>query len=129
MKKQSKSDKNEIAKRLNQWKKLKVYLRFHVTIQDLSREIGINRTYLSNFINETYGENFNNWINGLRINEAKYKILTTSENSLSEIARKVGFADLAHFSKIFKRKEGISPSDWKKQNIKDDETDFGSVDF
>lgn len=124
MKKQSKSDKNEIAKRLNQWKELKVYLRFHVTIQDLSREIGINRTYLSNFINGTYGENFNNWINGLRINEAKYKILTTSENSLSEIARKVGFADLAHFSKIFKRKEGISPSDWKKQNIKDDETDF-----
>lgn len=124
MKKQSKSDKNEIAKRLNQWKELKVYLRFHVTIQDLSREIGINRTYLSNFINETYGENFNNWINGLRINEAKYKILTTSEDSLSEIARKIGFADLAHFSKIFKRKEGISPSDWKKQNIKDDETDF-----
>lgn len=124
MKKQSKSDKNEIAKRLNQWKELKVYLRFHVTIQDLSREIGINRTYLSNFINETYGENFNNWINRLRINEAKYKILTTSENSLSEIARKVEFADLAHFSKIFKRKEGISPSDWKKQNIKDDETDF-----
>ena len=124
MKKQSKSDKNEIAKRLNQWKELKVYLRFHVTIQDLSREIGINRTYLSNFINETYGENFNNWINGLRINEAKYKILTTSEDSLSEIARKVGFADLAHLSKIFKRKEGISPSDWKKQNIKDDETDF-----
>lgn len=124
MKKQSKSDKNEIAKRLNQWKELKVYLRFHVTIQDLSREIGINRTYLSNFINETYGENFNNWINRLRINEAKYKILTTSEDCLSEIARKVGFADLAHFSKIFKRKEGISPSDWKKQNIKDDETDF-----
>lgn len=124
MKKQSKSDKNEIAKRLNQWKELKVYLRFHVTIQDLSREIGINRTYLSNFINEIYGENFNNWINRLRINEAKYKILTTSENSLSEIARKVEFADLAHFSKIFKRKEGISPSDWKKQNIKDDETDF-----
>ena len=124
MNKQCKSDKNEIAKRLNQWKELKVYLRFHVTIQDLSREIGINRTYLSNFINETYGENFNNWINGLRINEAKYKILTTSEDSLSEIARKVGFADLAHFSKIFKRKEGISPSDWKKQNIKDDETDF-----
>lgn len=124
MKKQSKSDKNEIAKRLNQWKELKVYLRFHVTIQDLSKEIGINRTYLSNFINETYGENFNNWINRLRINEAKYKILTTSENSLSEIVRKVEFADLAHFSKIFKRKEGISPSDWKKQNIKDDETDF-----
>lgn len=124
MKKQSKSDKNEIAKRLNQWKELKVYLRFHVTIQDLSRERGINRTYLSNFINETYGENFNNWINELRINEAKYKILTTSEDSLSEIARKIGFADLAHFSKIFKRKEGISPSDWKKQNIKDDETDF-----
>lgn len=124
MKKQSKSDKNEIAKRLNQWKELKVYLRIHVTIQDLSREVGINRTYLSNFINETYGENFNNWVNGLRINEAKNKILTIPEDSLSEIARQVGFADLAHFSKIFKRKEGISPSDWKKQNTKNDENDF-----
>mgnify|MGYP000131756168 CR=1 FL=1 len=124
MKKQSKSDKNEIAKRLSQWKELKVYLRFHVTIQDLSKEVGINRTYLSNFINETYGENFNNWINGLRINEAKNRILTIPENNLSEIARQVGFADLAHFSKIFKRKEGISPSDWKKQNKKDDDIGF-----
>lgn len=115
MKKQSKSDKNEIEMRLNQWKKLKIYLHFHVTIQDLSREIGINRTYLSNFINETYGTNFNNWINGLRIREAKQQILTSSKDSLSEIARKVGFADLAHFSKIFKKHEGISPSDWKKK--------------
>ena len=62
MKKQSKSDKNEIEMRLNQWKELKIYLHFHVTIQDLSREIGINRTYLSNFINETYGTNFNNYL-------------------------------------------------------------------
>lgn len=115
MKKQSKSDKNEIEMRLNQWKELKIYLHFHVTIQDLSREIGINRTYLSNFINETYGTNFNNWINGLRIREAKQQILTSSKDSLSEIARKVGFADLTHFSKIFKKHEGISPSDWKKK--------------
>lgn len=48
-------------------------MKLGITIQDLSREIGINRTYLSNYINETYQTNFNGWINDLRIEEAKQK--------------------------------------------------------
>lgn len=116
MKRRNKSDKNEIETRLNEWKEHKSYLHFHLTIQDLSKAVGINRTYLSNYINDSYGENFNNWVNRLRIEEAKEYIRIYPEYSLSEVARKVGFADLAHFSKLFKKKEGISPSDWKRKN-------------
>lgn len=105
----------KIDEKLARWKADKKFLHAGVTIQDLSKEIGINRTYLSNFINETYHTNFNTWINGLRIDEAKHRIIMSPEASLAEIAEQVGFADLAHFSKQFKLKEGISPSSYRKE--------------
>lgn len=48
-----------IKEKITIWEQHKGYLQLSVTIQDLSREIGINRTYLSNYINETYQSNFN----------------------------------------------------------------------
>lgn len=107
---------NEIIKeKITAWEQHKGYLQLGVTIQDLSREIGINRTYLSNYINETYQTNFNGWLNDLRIEEAKQKIISSPEINLSDLAEMVGFADQAHFSKQFKLKVGIPPSVWKKE--------------
>lgn len=105
-----------IREKLRAWEQNKGYMKLGITIQDLSREIGINRTYLSNYINETYQTNFNGWINDLRIEEAKQKIMQSPEINLSDLAEAVGFADQAHFSKQFKQKEGIPPSIWKKEH-------------
>ena len=105
-----------IREKLKAWEQNKGYMKLGITIQDLSREIGINRTYLSNYINETYQTNFNGWINDLRIEEAKQKIMQSPEINLSDLAEAVGFADQAHFSKQFKSKEGIPPSIWKKEH-------------
>ena len=97
--------KNEIIKdRLEEWVENKGFLNSRLTIIELCKIIGINRTYLSNYINNTYGLNFNLWINHLRI----------PKRSLSEIAERIGFTDLAHFSKQFKLQEGVSPSEWRK---------------
>lgn len=64
--------KNEAVKiRLDEWVQNKGYLNSRLTIIQLSKIIGINRTYLSNHINKTYGLNFNLWLNHLRIEEAK----------------------------------------------------------
>lgn len=104
----------KIEEKLNEWVSEKNYLHPSLTIQDMSKKIGINRTYLSNFINETYQTNFNGWLNGLRIEEAKRRMRDNPDISLAEVAEQVGFADLAHFSKQFKIKEGCSPSTWKR---------------
>ena len=104
----------KIEEKLNEWVSEKNYLHPSLTIQDMSKKIGINRTYLSNFINETYQTNFNGWLNGLRIEEAKRRMRDNPDISLADVAEQVGFADLAHFSKQFKIKEGCSPSTWKK---------------
>lgn len=56
--------KNEIIKdRLEEWVESKGFLNSRFTIIELCKIIGINRTYLSNYINNTYGLNFNLWIN------------------------------------------------------------------
>lgn len=94
----------------------KTYLHPKLTIPKVSQEIGVNQTYLSNFINDCYQTNFNRWINSLRIDEAKEIMLHKPDIGLAEIAELVGFTDLAHFSKQFKLKEGASPSAWRKQN-------------
>lgn len=111
---QNTTTKKKIEDKLTEWKKQKHYLRPRLTILDLSKMIGINRTYVSNFINDSYGLNFNTWINHLRIEEAKIKMTLTNRRNLTEIAEQVGFTDLAHFSKQFKLKEGVSPSEWRR---------------
>lgn len=107
--------KNEMIKdRLGEWVQEKGFLNPRLTIIELCKIIGINRTYLSNYINHTYGLNFNLWINHLRIEEAKLLMVHPPKRNLSEIAERIGFTDLAHFSKQFKLQEGVSPSEWRK---------------
>lgn len=112
--KRTEIDLKNIEDNINKWKLQKNFLHAKLTIQMVSKDVGINQTYLSNFINDVYKTNFNRWINGLRIDEAKSLLIEKPEMSLADIAEAVGFADLAHFSKQFKMKEGVSPSIWRK---------------
>lgn len=112
---------DKIAEKVAEWVEKHGYRQAGITIKILSKELGINRTYLSNFINEMYGTNFNGWINELRVKEAKKKMCESPELSLSEVADFVGFADSAHFSKQFKQNEGVSPSVWRRNRVRDKE--------
>lgn len=107
-----------IAASIETWIQNKGFVEQNITIIVLSKQLGTNRTYLSNFINENYGENFNTWVNQLRIEEAK-QFLKSEELTLHEIAERVGFADLAHFSKTFKTITGCPPSTWRKNASKE----------
>lgn len=105
----------KIESKINQWLEHRKYLKHGITIDRLSKEIGVNRTYLSGFINTSYQTNFNTWINGLRIQESKKIIQEEEQVSLSEVADRVGFADASQFSKQFKQLEGVSPSQWRSR--------------
>lgn len=99
---------------LEEWIQEKGYIERNITIITLAKQLGTNRTYLSNYINEHYEENFNTWINQLRIKEAQI-LLEENNTPLHAIAEQVGFSDLPHFSRTFKFITGQSPSNWKKQ--------------
>lgn len=79
--------------------KEKPYLKPHFKMINLEEVFGTNRTYISNFINETYGVNFNRYLNRLRLKEME-RLLKQSSNagkSPADLIRKAGFTDSRHY--------------------------------
>lgn len=113
-KKRKAKDSIKIRLLINNWVENREYLKHDISIEKLGKLIGINRTYVSNYINDTYNLNFNTWVHSMRIAEAKKIILSSSDMSMGQVAIITGYADQAHFSKQFKMITGMSPVKWKK---------------
>lgn len=108
-------DSIKIRHLINNWINGKEFLKHDISIEKLGVKIGINRTYVSNYINDTYNLNFNTWIHGMRIAEAQKIIMGNPNISMGQVAIMTGYADQAHFSKQFKAITGKSPVKWKKE--------------
>lgn len=115
---QPKSDPNSIDNIVNEWTRRddKPYLKESITITQVAEEMGLNARLLSNYINNVKGRNFNSWINYLKVQETKVVLLADRTLPLSDIAYRMGFADLASMSRIFKQMEGMSPSVYRQRN-------------
>lgn len=91
----------------------KIYRKRELKISELASSMNSNRTYISNLINTEYGCSFNEFVNGYRIKEAKKLILRRPDDSLDQIAEKVGYGSSSTFLRTFKQREGITPSKFK----------------
>ena len=90
----------------------KPFLNPDFQLTDLRKVLPLNRSYLSQFINSEYGCSFYQWVNSLRIEEAK-RIMTEQPNlKIQDIAEHCGFSSRRVFSQIFTRETGIAPSEW-----------------
>ena len=90
------------------------YLKEGITINQVADEMRISPRALSAHLNTAMQQNFNSWINGLRIEEAKHLFRQDAELSASYVALKCGFADAAMLSKNFKRVTGMTITEYKK---------------
>lgn len=105
----------EIAERIKGWINADGYVRTGLTIKDLSEQLHTNRTYLSEFINTTYGVSFRDWITGLRIDYAKRLLVQYPKLTLADISERSGFLSPSHFIRIFKENAGCTPTRWRKK--------------
>lgn len=113
---QPKSDPNSIDNIVTEWTQRadKPYLKESITIMQVAEQMRLNTRLLSNYLNSVKGRNFNAWINYLKVEETKLLLLADRSVSLSDIAYKMGFTDLASMSKIFKSIEGMPPSVYRQ---------------
>lgn len=97
--------------------KVKKYIDEHyaenVNLELLANQIHMNAYYFSSYFKKHAGENFKDYLNRVRMNAAMQLLLTTSMKSY-EIAEEVGFKDHKYFSKIFQKRYGMTPSQYKK---------------
>lgn len=87
-----------------------------VTIRQLAEIANLNPTYFSNLFSKLIGLSPIQYINKKRVEEAQKRLLST-DDTLYQIARHIGFADEYYFSRLFKKTVGISPDHYRKQNV------------
>ena len=103
--------KDEYAKRAANYIAMN-YSR-NLSVNDISRYLGLNRSYVYLIIKEKYNASPKEYITNYRITKA-CDLLENSSLSISEISRSVGYEDPLLFSKIFKKSKKIAPRDFRK---------------
>lgn len=107
---------SEKARKLEQWMETeKPYLNPNFKLIDLMQVLPMNRTYLSEFINTTYGCTFYQFVTRYRIEEAKRLMRECPELKMADVATRSGFSSHPAFSKIFTKETGQTPREWYKQ--------------
>ncbi len=100
------------------WIEGKNYLQTGITVEQAADQLHTNRTYLSGYINTYKQQTFREWINRLRMDEAKLLIADNTSLTISEVGRMVGFTDKSNFTRQFIKHTSMSPSVWKSENVK-----------
>lgn len=84
-----------------------------VTLEDIARQNFVSRHALSLAFKDTVGTTFKEYMLMFRITEAK-KLLVTTDLSMEGIAERIGYGNVNNFLQIFKKKEGITPYQYRK---------------
>ena len=109
----------EYREALESWMRdKKPYLDKDFRLVDMMQVLPVNRSYLSRYINTTYGCNFCQFVTNYRIEDAKHLLREHPEMKLWEVAENTGFASSAVFSRTFAKETGHTPTDWLRlQNV------------
>lgn len=91
---------------------IKEHSRERIQLSDVADHCYVSQWHLSKLLNKHTGENFSVALNKARIAEAK-ELLQDPSRRIYDIAEEVGFQDLAHFSRVFKKLEGISANEYR----------------
>ncbi len=106
-----------ISTRLEEWVSQRGYTQNSLTMSDVARFVGTNRTYLSRYINATYNYSFRAWITELRIEEAKRLLSSDLDLMVNSISTSIGFASTDSFIHVFTRSVGQPPDKWRKAHL------------
>lgn len=84
-----------------------------ISIADLAERAGLSPSYFEAEFKRVMGCTPIEYINGLRVDRS-IELLLSGNYTIGEIAEMVGFNDIFYFSRVFKSKKGISPSNYIK---------------
>ena len=86
--------------------------REKLKLSDVADQIYVSQWHLSKLLNKHTGQNFSEILNNIRIEKAK-ELLKDPSLRIGDIAEEVGFLDMAHFSRVFKKQAGISANEYR----------------
>lgn len=85
----------------------------HLTLSDLAEHFYVEPSYLSRKFSQKYNETITACITRCRMDRAK-ELMADENNKLEVISFNVGYDDYNYFSRVFRRFEGVSPTEYRK---------------
>lgn len=89
---------------------------FNISVSDIAAALNITREYLYTLFKKDIGKSPSQYLLDLRIEKACV-LLQESDYPIARIAQHIGFYDHAYFTKTFRARLGISPRQYREQNI------------
>lgn len=86
-----------------------------ISLETLALETGYSKNHFSKLFNDAFGMGINEYITQVRLSHAKKMLISTKE-TVTNVGYTSGFHSFATFSREFKKKFGITPSEYRKQN-------------
>ncbi|MBO9610559.1 MAG: helix-turn-helix transcriptional regulator [Paenibacillaceae bacterium] len=83
-------------------------------LSDVCKYAMLSQTYFSGFIKYLTGKTFTEYINDLRIKKT-IELLRETDKSVTDICFEVGFNEVTHFNRMFKKIKGLSPTAYRKR--------------
>ena len=84
-----------------------------ITLDEAAAYVNLSPSYLSKLFKKELDQNFNNYLNHIRVEKSKNYLINT-DIPLIDIAGMCGFEDQSYFSKVFKKFAGISPGKFRE---------------
>lgn len=85
-----------------------------ITLKEVADNTYVSQWHLSKLLNRHTGQNFSELLNSIRVEAAK-ELLKDPALRIGDVADEVGFLDLAHFSRVFKKVTGTSANEYRNR--------------
>ena len=98
---------------------MQAHLAGEVSLNLLAEEFHLSPQYISQLFKSEIGVNFLTYLTNLRMERAK-KLLLSTALPVSEVAEQSGYGDYRVFTKAFKKSEGVTPSQYRRDFLEND---------
>lgn len=96
------------------------YANPELTLKSVADYVGLNEKYFSSRFTKEAGTTFSAYLTDLRMQKAK-KLMLSTDLRMYEISERVGYHNVEHFNRMFKKSFGISPGDFRKNSSRQPE--------
>lgn len=106
------------AQKKGELSSVKAWLDTHyikkISLDELAKQFFIDKYYLTKIFKEQYGITINAYISQKKITAAK-QLLRFSDKTIEQVSAEIGINDTNYFTRLFKKIEGITPGEYRKQ--------------